>query len=291
MGREPVQLRWAESGSSVTERTGATVLRRYGSCSIDFGRIGSIRPPPPLQIYFKHPGRSDPFQREPSSMVHLQGQPYICSPSRCRSFPQFEFLLSASLLSELTATEQKHPSNKNEHSLVESEQFTPVSVQIAALAEVPDLEAARVDRDIAAAPMEFSADWDLTGFISFEANEGSVEHMGSEHMGSLMQSIGSTNASGNEDDATSTLPSAASSEEHEGDGYKTPETGSNLPYCGSIYEPECDASLQPYLGMEFDSWEQDGTSRKNYSLFGDVISFDSTYRSNRSRSIKEVVQN
>jgi len=61
-------------------------------------------------------------------------------------------------------------------------------------------------RDIAAAPMEFSADWDLTGFISFEANEGSVEHMGSEHMGSLMQSIGSTNASGNEDDATSTLP-------------------------------------------------------------------------------------
>jgi len=27
-----------------------------------------------------------------------------------------------------------------------------------------------------------------------------------EHMGSLMQSIGSTNASGNEDDATSTLP-------------------------------------------------------------------------------------
>ncbi|XP_039845180.1 uncharacterized protein LOC120704743 isoform X6 [Panicum virgatum] len=208
MGREPVQLRWAESGSSVTERTGATVLRRYGSCSIDFGRIGSIRPPPPLQIYFKHPGRSDPFQREPSSMVHLQGQPYICSPSRCRSFPQFEFLLSASLLSELTATEQKHPSNKNEHSLVESEQFTPVSVQIAALAEVPDLEAARVDRDIAAAPMEFSADWDLTGFISFEANEGSVEHMGSEHMGSLMQSIGSTNASGNEDDATSTLPRA-----------------------------------------------------------------------------------
>jgi len=46
--------------------------------------------------------------------------------------------------------------------------FESRSPSAAALAEVPDLEAARVDRDIAAAPMEFSADWDLTGFISFE---------------------------------------------------------------------------------------------------------------------------
>jgi len=34
---------------------------------------------------------------------------------------------------------------------------------------------------------------------------------------------------------------------------------------GSIYEPECDASLQPYLGMEFDSWEQGEAFYKNYA--------------------------
>jgi len=61
--------------------------------------------------------------------------------------------------------------------------FESRSPSAAALAEVPDLEAARVDRDIAAAPMEFSADWDLTGFISFEANEGSCRTYGKRTYG------------------------------------------------------------------------------------------------------------
>jgi len=62
---EPVQLRWAESGSSVTERTGATVLRRYNSCSIDFGRIGSIRPPPPYKFILNTLEEVIPFKESP----------------------------------------------------------------------------------------------------------------------------------------------------------------------------------------------------------------------------------
>lgn len=38
-----------------------------------------------------------------------------------------------------------------------------------------------------------------------------------------------------------------------------------LPIQGSIYEPECDASLKPSLGMIFDSWEEGKAFYKAYA--------------------------
>ncbi|KAL6615129.1 hypothetical protein ACP70R_037399 [Stipagrostis hirtigluma subsp. patula] len=139
--------------------------------------------------------------------------------------------------------------------------FGSRNLTAAELDNVANLEASNMDHDIDAAHMEFNTDqWAVERNGIPVGNQWAVERSGS-----LVQSVGSTNAVATEDDACSTFLGAVVSNEHEGDGYKTPDRGINLPYCGSIYEPECDASLQPSLGMVFDTWQQGEAFYKNYA--------------------------
>ncbi|KAK3150118.1 hypothetical protein QOZ80_3AG0228690 [Eleusine coracana subsp. coracana] len=84
-------------------------------------------------------------------------------------------------------------------------------------------------------------------------------------MGSLALSVGSTNDVEIADDTTSKFQDPIGFNEHEGDGSKTSD-GVSLPYCGEIYEPECDDdTMQPSLGMVFDSWQDGEAFYKRYA--------------------------
>lgn len=76
-----------------------------------------------------------------------------------------------------------------------------------------------------------------------------------ESMTSIAPSVGSTTAMGLEDDANNFSMVQTRFDIHDEDHYSTPKRTSSLPACGSTYEPECDDSLQPSIGMRFDSWE------------------------------------
>ncbi|RLN22950.1 protein FAR1-RELATED SEQUENCE 5 [Panicum miliaceum] len=93
-------------------------------------------------------------------------------------------------------------------------------------------------------------------------------------MASAVQSLGSTTAVQIEDDASSKFEIQEGFDEHDGDGYETPNGQSDMPYClfmmtnahpGGYYEPECDTTLQPSVGMIFDSWEQGKSFYKAYA--------------------------
>ncbi|KAM3370727.1 hypothetical protein ACQJBY_018206 [Aegilops geniculata] len=76
-----------------------------------------------------------------------------------------------------------------------------------------------------------------------------------ESMSSIAPSAGSTTVMGLEDDANNFSMVQTGHDIHVEDRYNTPKRASSLPVCGSTYEPECDDSLQPSIGMRFDSWE------------------------------------
>ncbi|XP_037443172.1 uncharacterized protein LOC119311617 [Triticum dicoccoides] len=76
-----------------------------------------------------------------------------------------------------------------------------------------------------------------------------------ESMTSIAPSVGSTTTMGLEDDANDFSMVQTRFGINDEDRYSTPKRTSSLPACGSTYEPECDDSLQPSIGMRFDSWE------------------------------------
>ncbi|PUZ66220.1 hypothetical protein GQ55_3G289800 [Panicum hallii var. hallii] len=97
-----------------------------------------------------------------------------------------------------------------------------------------------------------------------------LENQAVDRLRSFALSVGSTSAMEIEDDANSMLMDENGPDECVGDGYKTPERECNLPYCGSIYEPKCHPSLQPSLGMVFDSLEK---GREFYKAYAHRVGF------------------
>lgn len=68
-------------------------------------------------------------------------------------------------------------------------------------------------------------------------------------MSSIAPSAGSTTVMGLEDDANNFSMVQTGHDVYVEDRYNTPKRASSLPVCGSTYEPECDDSLQPSIGM------------------------------------------